>query len=245
MKAALRVIYPPQCLACAAPVEQDGALCPVCWRDCEFVTGCACCRCGVPLPGTDRNPDDNMASLICDGCLATERPWRRGCAALTYRDVGRQLVLSLKHGDRPDLAGPLGGWLAQAVMPLIRPGMIVIPVPIHPRRLISRKFNQAMLLSAQVAHVHRLQYGPAILRRTRATPPQDHRSYAERHENLRNAIAVAPRQRDDIRGRTVLLVDDVMASGATMVAAADALREAGAGSVSIAVLARALNARDC
>lgn len=240
MKAALRLIYPSQCLDCGAPVEQDGSLCPGCWRDCEFVTGCACGRCGVPLPGVAAMDGPDDAALICDDCLAVDRPWRQARAALIYKSVGRDLVLALKHGDRPDLAQPLGGWLAVAAAPLIRPGMIVVPIPLHPRRLLSRRFNQAALLSAQVARAHGLPHFPTLLQRSRATPAQDHRSLDERHENLRGALAVSARHRAALAGRAVLLVDDVMASGATMAEAARVLRDAGAGAVSVAVLARAV-----
>ena len=240
MKAALRLIYPPQCLDCGAPVGQDGALCPGCWRDCEFVTGCACHRCGVPLPGMAAMDGSDDVSLICDDCLTTDRPWRQARAALTYQGVGRDLVLALKHGDRPDLAVALGGWLAVAAAPLVRPGMIVVPVPLHPRRLLKRRFNQAALLAGQVARVHGLAHVPTMLQRRRATPAQDHRGYGERYDNLRGALAVRARHRGALAGRAVLLVDDVMASGATLSEAARALREGGAGAVSVAVLARAV-----
>lgn len=238
MKAALRVVYPPQCLSCGAGVDRDGTLCPLCWRDCEFITGCACTRCGLPLPlpGAGEAGDD----LLCDDCLVTDRPWQAGRAAVAYRGIGRDLVLALKHGDRPDLAGPLGEWLARAAGPLIAADMLVVPIPLHPRRLLKRKYNQAALLSARLAAACGLRHAPGLLRRIRATPAQDHRSHAERYENLRGAFAVPPRFRDQIKGRAVLLVDDVMASGASMTAATRALQAVGAGAVSVAVLARAM-----
>lgn len=217
-------------------VDQDGALCPECWRDCEFITGCACHICGVPLPGED----EGEADLRCDDCLSAARPWEQGRAAITYRGVGRSLVLALKHGDRPDLAAPLGQWLARVVTPLIRPGLIVAPVPLHPRRLLLRKYNQAGLLSAQLARRHSVQNCPGLLVRSRPTVAQDHRTAEERFENLRGALAVSARYRDQIAGRPILVVDDVMASGATMSAAAEALRDAASGPVLAAVLARAV-----
>lgn len=168
------------------------------------------------------------------------RPWGRAVAAITYTDLGRRLVLTLKHGDRPDLAMTLGRWLADAAQPVIRPGMLVVPVPLHPRRLLRRRYNQAGLLAAEVARRHRLRLCSGVLIRRRHTPMQDHRSYAERFDNQRAAFGLHPRRRDQLEGQPVLLVDDVMASGATLMAAAEALLAAGVASVDVAVLARAL-----
>ena len=240
MKATLGLVFPPQCLGCGAGVAETGALCPDCWREAEFIGPCACGRCGVPLPGDATAAGEDEAALLCDGCMTVARPWRRGRAALVYAGTGRRLVLALKHGDRTDLAPALGQWLATAAAPLVRPGMIVVPVPLHPRRMLARKYNQAALLAERVARVHGLRHLPGALVRTRHTPMQDHGSVDDRFANLDGALAVPPRARAALEGRAVLLVDDVMASGATMAAATDALRAAGSGPVAVAVLARAL-----
>lgn len=168
------------------------------------------------------------------------RPWVRGRAALAYTGTGRRLTLALKHADRPDLAPALGRWLAVAAAPLVGPETLVVPVPIHPLRLLRRKYNQAALLAVAVARAHGLRVLPAALRRQRHTPMQDHRSVDDRFANVADAITVAPRAWAVLAGQPVLLIDDVMASGATLSAAAEALRAAGAGPVSVAVLARAV-----
>ncbi|WBU63256.1 ComF family protein [Paracoccus aerodenitrificans] len=235
MKAALTMVYPPQCLSCGIAVEQDGALCPACWRDCEFVSGCACHVCGVPLPGVAAE-----AGLICDDCLRLRPSWHAGRAALVYGGVGRGMVLALKHGDRPDLAVPLGQWLADAARPLVTDDTVILPIPLHPRRFMVRKYNQADLLAQQIGRRTGLAVMPSLLRRTRATQAQDHRSHAERHENLKDAFSVSPRGCKLLASRPVLLVDDVMASGATMEAASRALLAQGVEQVSVAVLARAV-----
>lgn len=243
MKGALRLLYPPQCLGCGVPVSLSGdggvELCPDCWRDTHFITGACCARCGAPLPddGTGGGDDD---SLVCDDCLRIARPWRQGRAAMVYGGTGRQLVLALKHGDRPDLAPALAGWLSRAAAPLIRPDMVVAPVPLHLGRHLKRRYNQAALVSAQLAHARRLRHLPDLLVRTRPTERQDHRSIDERFANLDGAIAVSARGLPRIKDRPVLLVDDVMTSGATLAAAADALLAAGSGPISVAVLARAV-----
>lgn len=238
---ALALIYPPQCAACAVPVAAQGSLCPDCWREAAFIHGPACGCCGLPLASDGSGATEGFAGgLTCDGCLTTLRPWARGVAAMAYEGSGRTMVLALKHGDRPDLARPLGGWLADAARPLVADGMVVVPVPVHPARLLKRKYNQAALVAAQVARALGLPHRPAALRRIRNTPMQDHRSISDRFANQAGAMAVPPALRAGLAGRPVLLVDDVMASGATAAAAAEALREAGAGEIRVAVVARAL-----
>lgn len=246
MKGALRLFYPPQCLACGDSVDTDGGLCGHCWGEARFIAGLACDCCGAPLPDDGSGVVDDgpvgtdCGAAICDDCLHAPPAWQRGRAVMTYGGTGRSLVLALKHGDRADLAPALGRWLAEAAGPLIRPGMIVAPVPVHWRRLMRRKYNQAELLSAQLARLRGLPHCPGLLTRLRHTPGQDHRSVAERYDNLDGAIGVAPALANVARGKPVLLVDDVMTSGASLNACTQALIEAGAGPVSVVVLARAV-----
>lgn len=244
MKAALGLLYPPQCLGCGNPVAASGAqLCPDCWREARFISSSACNRCGAPLPDDGRGIHDDDA--ICDDCMAIARPWQQGRAAFVYSGTGRRLILSLKHSDRPDLAPHLAEWLSRAAAPLLRPGQIIAPVPLHLRRLIKRRYNQAALLAACVAKTDAAQakgaqYLPDLLVRRRHTAGQDHRGVAERFANLSEAIGVNPRRSADLRDKPVLLIDDIMTSGATLAAATEALLAAGAGPVSVAVLARAV-----
>ncbi|AUH35350.1 amidophosphoribosyltransferase [Paracoccus tegillarcae] len=242
LKGALRILYPPQCLSCSGAVAGEAGLCSPCWTQAQFITGHSCGRCGAPLPA-DGEADSHRpadAQMVCDECLKIARPWRHGRAALVYAGTGRQLVLALKHADRPDLAPTLGDWLARAAAPLIRPGMIVIPVPVHPWRLLKRKYNQAELLSAHLARTFDLSHCPEILHRTRHSEGQDHKGVSDRFANVAGSIAVSRRQASRLEGCSVLLVDDVMTSGATLAQAADALRAGGSGPISVAVVARAV-----
>lgn len=236
MKGALRLFYPPQCLACGEGIREEGALCPDCWRETRFITGAACDCCGTPLP----EGEDAGETLVCDDCMTERPPWDRGRAALVYGGAARGMILALKHGDRPDLAPPLAAWLARATAPLVAPGTIVVPVPIHWRRLMTRKYNQAELLAAPLARFLGCAMVPDLLTRQRHTEGQDHKSPEARRANVAGAITLGRRQADGVKGRSVLLVDDVMTSGATLSAATEVLQAAGAGPVSVAVLARAV-----
>ncbi|GHD98346.1 competence protein ComF [Defluviimonas sp. 20V17] len=232
---ALHLIYPPQCLSCDALVTTDFGLCGACWRDTPFIAGLTCDKCGAPLPG---ETNAGSSPECCDDCLTVPRPWHQGRAALLYRDNGRRLVLALKHGDRQDLARPAAIWLARAARPILTPDMLIAPVPLHWRRLLTRRFNQAALISAALSRELALDHCPDLLSRTRRTPSQEGRDRDDRFSNLAEALAPHPRRGARARGRHVLLVDDVMTSGATLSAAAEACRSAGARAVSVLALAR-------
>lgn len=233
MQAALHVLYPPQCISCAAPVMSDFGLCSDCWRETPFISGLVCDLCGVPLPGTEAGE-----RVICDDCMRIARPWGQGRAALLYRDNARRLVLALKHGDRMDLALPAGQWLSRAAKPVIQPGALVVPVPLHWFRLIRRKYNQAALLSRAVARGTGLDHCPDALIRHLSTGSQEGRTRDDRFARLVGAFSVPKRRERLVQDRDILLVDDVMTSGATFAAATEALFAAGARSVNVLCLAR-------
>lgn len=214
----------------------QGTLCADCWRATPFVAGLCCAGCGTPLPG---HPDEGP--VHCDDCLTLARPWNGGRAVMTYGEVGRKLVLALKHGDRHDIATAAGPWLARAAAPLIRPDTLVAPVPLHRWRLFRRRFNQSALLARALARAAERPHCPDLLQRTRQTTTQDGRTREGRFLNLSGAISAHPRRAARIVGRHVLLVDDVMTSGATLAAAAEACFAAGADDVSVVVLARVLH----
>ena len=233
MQALLHLVYPPQCLTCDARVTTDFGLCAQCWRDTPFITGLTCTKCGAPLPG-----EDNAVDVLCDDCLAIARPWSQGRAALLYKDNARKLVLSLKHGDRIDLARPAATWMARAAGPMLVPGMVVAPVPLHWRRLLTRRYNQAALLSAGVARLAGLAHCPDLLQRRRSTGSQDGLTRDARFANMADALTVHRNRHAHVEGRHILLVDDVMTSGATLAAAAEACLAAGAIGISVLVMAR-------
>jgi len=233
MQAALHLIYPPQCLSCDARVTTDFGLCGPCWRDTPFIGGTVCDQCGTPLPGQD---DGTPAQ--CDDCLTLARPWSRGRAALLYKDNARHMILALKHGDRLDLARPAAEWMLRAARPILLPGMLVAPVPLHWMRLIKRRFNQSAVLSRRIAGLAGLDHCADLLVRRRFTGSQDGRDRDGRFANMSDALVVHSRRGARVEGRHVLLVDDVMTSGATLAAGAEACVAAGAIGVSVLVMAR-------
>lgn len=218
-------------------MDSDFALCGPCWRDTPIITGLVCDSCGVPLPGEDRGTPEH-----CDACLAAPPPWEQGRAALVYADNARKLVLALKHGDRQDIVRLAAKWMAQAARPILRDHALIAPVPLHWTRMVRRRFNQSALLARATAQNLGHQCCPDLLRRTRKTQSLDRLDRVTRETILDGAIAVTPGRRHRIIGRPVLLVDDVMTSGATLSACTHALQMAGAGEVSVLVLARTCKA---
>lgn len=236
LQSVLRLIYPPQCISCRERVESDHALCGVCWRDTPFIaSGRVCDACGIPLLQGDEHDDE---AVHCDECLALARPWESGRAACLYEANGRRLVLALKHGDRLDLARAAGGWLKRAAASILTPGMLIAPVPLHWTRLLARRYNQSAVLAAALARETGLPHCPDLLIRRQYAASQDGRDRQARFTNVENAFAPHARRVARIKGRHILLVDDVMTSGATLASAADTCLGAGAQAVSVVVLAR-------
>lgn len=231
---ALDLLFPPRCIACREPTDVAHGLCPACWRETPFVAGPVCERCGVPVP---EGPGP-ARELRCTGCLARPRAWDRGRAALLYDGTARSLVLALKHADRLDLARPLSAWMARAGAELLAEGPVLVPVPLHWRRFLSRRANQSAELARAIARGAGLSMAPGLLRRTRATGSQEGRNRAAREEGVRGAFAVPARARGAVAGGRFLLVDDVMTSGATLSEAAATLKAAGAAAVDVLVAAR-------
>ncbi len=229
----LRAVYPSQCMTCDTLVEEEGALCPACWKETPFIFGACCDSCGVPLPG-----EADGAALHCDDCMALARPWVQGRAVMLYDGRARQILLALKYHDREDHALTAARWMARVAIPMLQPDMLVAPVPLHWLRLAKRRYNQSALLSRALARNLHLDHCPDLLVRPRYTGTQDGRGRAGRFANVADAFAPHPRRSQKIRDRHILLVDDVMTVGATFAAAAEACLAHGAASVRVIALAR-------
>jgi predicted amidophosphoribosyltransferase len=232
LQTALRMIYPPRCLGCGGLVDQDHGLCATCFAETPFITGLVCDLCGITLPG---NSD---IAVHCDDCLSIGRPWSQGRAPLRYEGVARKLVLGLKHGDRHEIVGMAADWMVGACPPDVPNDAIVLPVPLHLFRLVSRRYNQSALLAQAMANRMGLEFCPDSLVRQRRTVSLDGKSRDARFAELSNAIAVRSSKAGQLRNRPILLVDDVMTSGATVAACAQACHDAQSREIYVAVLAR-------
>ena len=224
----ITLLFPLRCSLCDAPVDESHALCGDCFADMEFQGGLTCDLCGVPLPG------DGAGDETCDDCLALARPWSKGVSVIGYSGAGRRLVLKMKHGDRPDLARLGSAWMLRRGGAVLE-GRTLVPVPAHWSRRVARRYNQAAELSRWLARRTGLDHLPLALRRSRATPGQDHRTLEQRFANLEGSIHPMP---GALTGRKVCLIDDVMTSGATLSASARAALDGGATDVTVLVLAR-------
>nr|WP_245626826.1 double zinc ribbon domain-containing protein [Aestuariivita boseongensis] len=227
------MIFPPRCVGCGSLVDTDFQLCGSCWVQTPFITGLVCDGCGLPLHGSS-----DGQTVQCDDCMEMPRPWKAGRAALLYQDGARRMVLALKHGGRMEVARAAAGWLERAAGDLLRPDTLIAPIPLHWTRLFHRTFNQSAALAQALADKTGSQICPDLLIRPKRTLPLDRKSVAERFEALSDVMSVHPRRAGLIRGRPVLLVDDVMTSGATFTAAAQCCLQAGSGDVFVLALAR-------
>jgi ComF family protein len=233
---ALGVVLPARCLRCGGVVLESGALCGDCWAGVSFIAPPFCAVCGLPFEF------DAGAMSICGACLRDAPPYRRARAVLRYDAASRDLVIAFKHGDRTDAAPAFARWMMRAGAGLLHDADIVVPVPLHRRRLLGRRFNQAALLVNEMARRHGVAVAPDLLLRIRATRSQGRLSLSARRRNVQGAFAVRERAAARLRGRSVLLVDDVLTTGATVGACAAALLRGGARHVDVLTLARVVRA---
>jgi ComF family protein len=232
----LDAVLPPLCLGCGEIVEEPGALCTACWPRFTFIAPPYCARCAYPFA---QHPGDGA---LCGACMARPPRYRRARAVLAYDAHSRRLVLPLKHGDRTDIARACGGWMARAGAELLASAELVAPVPLHWRRLFSRRYNQAQLLAriAVGASRSKCRLVPDLLRRRRWTGSQTGLRAKERHDNVRQAFELHPGWASAVSGKSVLLVDDVLTTGATVEACARILQRGGARHVDVLTLARVI-----
>jgi ComF family protein len=236
LRAALDSVLPPLCALCRAPLADAGGLCPGCWARTSFIAPPYCERLGIPFVN---DPGPGVLSMEA---IADPPAYGRARAAARYDDVARDLVHRLKYGDRLDLATAMGKWMARAGRELLDDADALVPVPLHWRRLWGRRFNQAAALAKAAASARDIPVLTAALKRKRATAQQVGLSRNARTVNVQGAFVVTAEGKAAISGKQLVLVDDVLTSGATVDACAHTLLRAGARHVDVLVFARVVAA---
>lgn len=209
------------------------------WSRVTFLEDPVCDGCGLAF----EHEAGSLGQDRCPACMARPHTFARARAACVYDEHSRDLILAFKHADRLELSPLFTRWLTRAAAPLLDETDAVVPVPLHWSRLISRRANQAAEIARPLARVTGRAYLPAALIRVRPTPSQGGKSARGRMQNVKKAFAVPEPQARDVRGRRILLVDDVLTTGATADACTKALIEAGARAVDLAVIARVRSRR--
>jgi len=231
----VELLLPPLCLACRSPVEGQGGLCGRCWWSIDFIEPPLCDRLGIPLPYAVGE------RIVSAAALANPPSYDRARAVARFGDVMRQLIHDLKFRDRHEGLKLFTSWLSHAGHELLADADVLVPVPLHVSRLWARRFNQAALLARTLNVRTGIGFEPRALVRRRRTPSQVGLTLDQRRRNVAGAFALSKRGEAGIRGRSVLLIDDVITTGATANACARALKQAGAERVDVLALGRVVD----
>jgi ComF family protein len=227
-RGALDAVFPPQSIDGSPALA--GGLSAAAWSRIQWLDGPVCDGCGVPF--------EYEIGVRCAACLARPRAFDRARAACIYDDTSREPILKLKHADRTDLAPLFARWISRAARELVEDADAIAPVPLHPSRLLSRRYNQAAEIARPLARMAGAAYLPDALIRRKATESQGGKSGSGRKRNVAGAFEVPPRRSAQVAGKRILLIDDVLTTGATAEGCARALKAAGALRVDVAVVAR-------
>lgn len=228
----LDLLLPPRCIGSGKIVDAPGMLDAGFWTELAFVSAPACDCCGLPFSfGV-------AEGSLCAACIDTPPDFDRARAAVVYNDASRQLILDFKYGDKTHAVRSFLPWMLRAGTALLPETDMILPVPLHARRLWQRRFNQSALLAQALGRAAQIPCLPDGMTRKRHTPPQKGLSRSERHSNVRGAFAISPRHAQAIKGKRVMIVDDVFTSGATLNECARILKRGGAAQVFVLTLAR-------
>ena len=227
----LDILLPPRCLLCGKEIHSDNSLCSDCFTKIDFISRPYCKKCGRPFPETVNG------SYYCAECLSKRMPFRLCRAAVEYNDHSKKLILDFKFFDHVQNKMLLARWLYMAGKDIFNAGVdLIIPVPLHYTRMFKRKYNQSAVLSAGLSKLCGIPVDYKSLKKTRHTLPQVHCSGKQRLKNVRNAFEVA--HPENIKGKRIVLIDDVFTTGSTLKECAKVLKKAGAKSVDALTVAR-------
>lgn len=228
----LDAVFPASCINCSEPTNTPGSLCSNCWPDMTFLSNPCCYTCGYPFEF------ENGQGSQCGVCLQSPPVYSQARSVLKYDKHSRGMILGFKHADKTDRCPAFARWMFRAAPDLIMNTDIICPVPLHPFRLIRRRFNQSALMATELAKLSNQNVKPDLLTRTRHTQPQGTLSATRRHKNVRGAFQVAPKYISSIKNARILIVDDVFTTGATVNACSRSLLSAGAARVDVLTFCR-------
>ncbi len=232
MQPLLSFLYPALCISCGEELEKHQSICAKCWGSIGFINENCCYLCGDQLIG------EIDTLTLCDSCIQVSRPWSVGRAAVIYGGLGRDLVLSYKHGDRLDMTHTLARWMVNSGEDLFSDNAILVPIPLHRYRVMKRKYNQAAELAKAISKMTKVPCCLNVLKRDHHSAILDGLNAEERFLQMENAFSLIQSESLELKEREVILVDDVMTSGATFSAATHTLLNGSVKSVSVLALAR-------
>ena len=232
VRVTIDAILPPQCLSCGERVAEHGGLCGDCWGRVRWIDRPFCEVTGAPMTL------DLGEGMLSPHAIAMPPPFERARAAVMFDDLPRRLVHRLKYGDETGLARWMAGWMVRAGAELAAECDAIVPVPLHPGRLLSRRFNQSAELSRFLSRSLELPHHPEWLARVKRTRQQVGLGHGERRRNVQGAFRVPDHARPAVSGRRVLLIDDVLTTGATVSSATRALKRGGARAIDVLTFAR-------
>lgn len=229
------MILPPRCPITGDAVDLEGTVSPEAWRKLAFISAPYCDCCGFPFVFAQSG---EVADMLCAACLKDRPDYTSARAAIAYDDASRDFILGFKHGDQTQSVVAMVPWLKQAGGDLWERADVILPVPLHRWRLLRRRYNQSGLIAKIMARETGRLYLPDALIRVRATPTQGHLRAKARQDNVRKAFAIGKNAGEKLRGKNIILIDDVYTTGATVRECAKVLKKAGAASVHVITLAR-------
>ena len=230
----LDIVYPPQCIACGTNVHENGTICAHCWGDINFITDPQCEMCGFPF-------DFEVAgSHICAGCAKDPPQFSKARAVFLYDDASRRMVTSFKYSDRTENRAAYAKWMARVGADMLQDADFIVPVPLHFFKLIMRKYNQAALLAHEIAKITGKKVIADAIIRNKYTKTQAAFSHKGRFKNINGAFEVNKKYLDILRDKKILLVDDVITTGATANECAKVLINAKVAKVELLTLAKTL-----
>lgn len=232
----LNQVLPPRCIVSGEAVDRQGMLVPDVWTNLDFITAPYCKACGAPFEF-----DTASGGEYCAPCLQNPPHYAKARSALKYNEASRLMILGFKHADQTHAVLAFIPWLKVAGAEFLSgfdKADVIIPVPLHPWRLIARRYNQAALLAQKLGQEINMPVLVGGLKRVRHTPSQGHMNAGERAKNVKSAFAVPERYKERIEGRRIVLVDDVYTTGSTVNECAKVLKKAGALEVNVLCIAR-------